>query len=133
LKSAWPRRLEEPGRAQRQADIGSLISRIDALSAAVGFAPSQEGQPRRPRSQAPVVKKVARQGRRPLPLPAKKVVAKKAAAVKKAAAPAKKAAPVRAAEKAVAEVKVDRPERAAQGQGRWSRRPWKLLKQAAQA
>lgn len=80
------------------ADISSLISRIDALSASIGFAPAKK---------SPVAKKVA--AVKKAAAPAKKAVAKKAAAVKKVAAP-KKASPVKAAakaaEKVVAEAKV---------------------------
>ena len=78
-------------------DIGSLISRIDALSAAVGFAPSKKASTA---AQAKtVVKKVVAKAEK-VAAPAKKVVAKKAVA-KPAAAPAKKAVV-----KAIAEVKV---------------------------
>lgn len=83
-------------------DIGSLISRIDALSAAVGFAPSKKASTATKAKAA--VKKTAAKVEKAA-APAKKAVAKKAVAVKKAvvktAAPAKKAAV-----KAVAEVKV---------------------------
>ena len=83
------------------ADIGSLISRIDALSAAVGFAPAKKTSVAK--KAAPVAKKVAAKAKT-VAAPAKKAVAKPVAAVKKAVAP-KKAAPVRAAEKVIAEVK----------------------------
>jgi poly(hydroxyalkanoate) granule-associated protein len=87
-------------------DIGSLISRIDALSAAVGFAPSKKASTAT-KAKAAVRKTAAKvaQSTTAAAAPAKKAVAKKAVAVKKAvvktAAPAKKAAV-----KAVAEVKV---------------------------
>lgn len=84
------------------ADIGSLISRIDALSAAVGFAPAKKAPAAK--KAAPVAKKAALAKAKPVAAAAKKAAAKPAAAVKKAAAP-KKATPVRAAEQAVAEVK----------------------------
>lgn len=79
-------------------DIGSLISRIDALSSAIGFAPSKKAS-----TAAKAVKSVKKAA-----APAKKAVAKKAAAVKKAVAPAKKAvtkAVAKPAKKAVAEAK----------------------------
>jgi poly(hydroxyalkanoate) granule-associated protein len=78
-------------------DIGSLISRIDALSAAVGFAPSKKASTAA--KAKTVVKKVVAKAEK-VAAPAKKVVAKKAVA-KPAAAPAKKAVV-----KAIAEVKV---------------------------
>lgn len=78
-------------------DIGSLISRIDALSAAVGFAPSKKASTAT--KAKTVVKKVVAKAEK-VAAPAKKVVAKKAVA-KPAAAPAKKAVV-----KAIAEVKV---------------------------
>jgi len=79
-------------------DIGSLISRIDALSAAVGFAPSKKASTAT-QAKAAVKKSAAKVEK--AAAPAKKVVAKKAVAVKKAVV--KAAAP---AKKAVAEVKV---------------------------
>ncbi|MFO1250012.1 MAG: phasin family protein [Inhella sp.] len=71
-------------------DIGSLIARIDALSAAVGFAPSKKAskpaKKAEPKAAAkPVAKKAAAK-------PAAKPVAKKAAAKPAAKPAAKKAA-----------------------------------------
>ena len=81
------------------ADVSSLISRIDALSASIGFAPAKKATPATKAKAA--VKKAA--------APVKKAAATKVAAVKKAVAP-KKASPVKtaakAAEKVVAEAKV---------------------------
>lgn len=102
------------------ADIGSLISRIDALSAAIGFAPAKKASAATKAKTA--AKKVVAKAEKAA-APAKKAVAKKAAAVskaatatKKAVAPKKAAAPAKAvkavkavskaADKAVAEVKV---------------------------
>lgn len=74
-------------------DIGALISRIDALSAAVGFAPAKKAAAAVKKAAAkPVAKKPAAAAKKPA---AKKAVVKKAAAVKKAVA--KKAAPVKKA------------------------------------
>lgn len=93
------------------ADVGALISRIDALSAAIGFAPAKKASTATKAKTA--AKKVVAKAEKAA-APAKKAVVKKAAAVKKAVTPAKKAAPAKkavkavskAAEKAVAEVKV---------------------------
>jgi poly(hydroxyalkanoate) granule-associated protein len=99
-------------------DIGSLISRIDALSASIGFAPSKRAKAAEKapvtKAKAAVKKAVAKVEK--TAAPAKKAVAKQVAVAKKAAAPkaaAVKAAPAKAvktvskaAEKAVAEVKV---------------------------
>jgi len=88
------------------ADIGSLISRIDALSAAVGFAPAKKASAATKAKAA--VKKTAVKVEKAA-APAKKAVVKKVAAVKKAVAPKKAAAPAKlakAASKAVAEAKV---------------------------
>lgn len=99
------------------ADIGSLISRIDALSAAIGFAPAKKASTASKAKTA--VKKAAAKVEKAA-APAKKAVVKKASAVskaavatKKAVAPKKAAAPAKAvkavskaADKAIAEVKV---------------------------
>jgi poly(hydroxyalkanoate) granule-associated protein len=96
------------------ADVGALISRIDALSAAIGFAPAKKASTATKAKTA--AKKVVAKAEKAA-APAKKAVVKKAAAVKKAVVaaktPVKKAAPAKAvkavskaAEKAVAEVKV---------------------------
>ncbi len=83
-------------------DIGSLIARIDALSAAVGFAPSKKASKAKPVKKAeakpaakPVAKKVAAK-------PAAKPVAKKAAAKPAAKPVAKKAAEPKAPAKRAA-------------------------------
>ncbi len=85
------------------ADIGSLISRIDALSTAVGFAPAKKAKA----SKAAPVKATAKKAVAKVTkaaTPVKKAVATKAAAVKKAVA---KAAPKTApAKKAVTQAKV---------------------------
>lgn len=105
-------------------DINSLISRIDALSAAVGFAPAKKAKSTTKSTAKPAAKAVAKaktaaktvavKAEKPA-APAKKAAAKPVAAVKKAVAkvaPAAKKvaakAPVKAApaQKAVAEAKV---------------------------
>lgn len=93
------------------ADVGSLISRIDALSAAIGFAPAKKAAAKSTAKAKTAVKKVAVKAEKAA-APTKKAVVKKVAAVKKAVvakAPVK-ATPARAAvktaKKAVAEIKV---------------------------
>lgn len=83
-------------------DISALISRIDGLAAAIGFAPKKKAAPATKAKAA--VKKAAAPVKKAA-APAKKAVAKKVAAVKKAAAPVAKkaAAPVK---KAATEAKV---------------------------
>jgi len=99
-------------------DIGSLIARIDALSAAVGFAPSKKASKAKPAAKKaeakPAAKKAApkkAEATKPAAKPAVKPVAKKAAAAKpvakKAAAEPKapvKRAPRKAAAKPAAPV-----------------------------
>lgn len=94
-------------------DIGSLIARIDALSASIGFAPAKKAKAadKAPVTKAKAVVKKAAAKVEKAAAPAKKAAVKQVAAVKKAVAP--KAAPAKAvkavskaAEKAVAEVKV---------------------------
>ena len=97
-------------------DIGSLIARIDALSASIGFAPAKKAKAAEkvPVTKAKAVVKKAAAKVEKAAAPAKKAADKQVAAVKKAVAP--KAAPAKAvkavkavskaAEKAVAEVKV---------------------------
>lgn len=76
-------------------DIGSLISRIDALSAAVGFAPSKKASKPAAKSSKPAKKAEAKPA-------AKKAPAKKAEAAKPAAKPVAKKAAVKPAAKPVA-------------------------------
>jgi poly(hydroxyalkanoate) granule-associated protein len=77
-------------------DISSLISRIDALSAKIGFAPAKKAAPAAKTQPATKVKKVVAKAEKAV-APAKKAAVKQAVAVKKAveakepAAPAKKA------------------------------------------
>jgi poly(hydroxyalkanoate) granule-associated protein len=95
------------------ADVGSLISRIDALSAAIGFAPAKKAAPAKTAKTTATkaktaVKKVVAKAEKAA-APAKKAVVKKVAAVKKAVTPVKATparAAVKSAQKAVAEVKV---------------------------
>jgi poly(hydroxyalkanoate) granule-associated protein len=99
------------------ADVGSLISRIDALSAAIGFAPAKKAAPAKSAAKAAkttatkaktAVKKVAAKVEKAA-APVKKAAVKKVAAVKKAVTPVKATparAAVKSAQKAVAEVKV---------------------------